>query len=587
MITYWFELRLAGPIDLDAASERLYAICSDGQLAGDEDGGSVMFSREAGSAIEAIISAIDDTEKAQLTVLDVAGDLVTVDEIAEKTNRSVAAVGHWSTGKRGGGRFPHPVVDRSSKVRLYSWAEVSQWLADHGLGGVDQAAAEVATAAAEISALLHARHALLAAPDGHRELLEHILSTAPAGQRESADRGIIAPMPGLVDEAPPPVVFLSYASEDKFVFAEPLARALARLGIQLWLDMWEMSPSDSLVQRLIDEGLARANAVILIASKYSVTKPWIREEFDNATVQRINRGTRLIPVRLDTVEMPMPLERLAWIDAKRSDKDVQMAAQSIADTVYGHSLRSTTRSQPTFTGSSVSRPGFARPLAFTLAEEPGLSVRQEEMHDRLIRDRNATAQHGTGGKRHHPAWSGRNCTILLTDIVSSGTTRDADHHVIRRTIYDILRDAFERSGLQWSMCYYEDRGDGALIIIPPDIPTHAIVDPLLVELTARVRRYNRQVRSAARFQLRAALHVGTVVSDPVELAGEAVVLTAGLLDSPILKRRLKETSADVGFITSMLVYETAIKRDAAKYRKIEFQANESKLTAWMWIADQD
>jgi hypothetical protein len=103
------------------------------------------------------------------------------------------------------------------------------------------------------------------------------------------------------DATDAPLAFLSHASEDKSTFAEPLGRELARRGVQPWLDKWEIRPGDSLVQKLFDEGLARSQAVIVIVSALSVSKPWVREELDSATVRRITGGTRLIPVRLDEV----------------------------------------------------------------------------------------------------------------------------------------------------------------------------------------------------------------------------------------------------------------------------------------------
>ena len=40
----------------------------------------------------------------------------------------------------------------------------------------------------------------------------------------------------------------------------------------------------------------------------------------------------------------------------------------------------------------------------------------------------------------------------------------------------MLTDAFNDSGIRWRACHREDRGDGALIIVPPNIPTSAVVD---------------------------------------------------------------------------------------------------------------
>jgi hypothetical protein len=176
MSTYWFELQIGPVNDLEGAAERLYSVCGDGQLAGDERDGTVLFSREALNATGAILSAIDDSERAGLSVTGVTEDLVTVEDIAEKTGRSAQAVGHWITGERGPGRFPAPVIHRSSRVKLYSWAQVSRWLSDARLGKVDPAAAEVAAAAAAVDALLRARQILRQAPTAQRDAMAKLVA---------------------------------------------------------------------------------------------------------------------------------------------------------------------------------------------------------------------------------------------------------------------------------------------------------------------------------------------------------------------------------------------------------------------------
>jgi hypothetical protein len=172
VITYWFEL-IVGPVpDLDAAAERLYQAFgdkgADGMLAGDERGGSIIFSREAASAMDAILSALDDAETAGLTVTGVVEDLVTVADIAEKTGKTAQAVGHWTTGTRGQG-FPEPVIHRGERIRLYSWAAVSAWLAATGRGAAELGVAETAVAAAEVDAYLAVRRALQNAPSAYRD----------------------------------------------------------------------------------------------------------------------------------------------------------------------------------------------------------------------------------------------------------------------------------------------------------------------------------------------------------------------------------------------------------------------------------
>jgi hypothetical protein len=106
----------------------------------------------------------------------------------------------------------------------------------------------------------------------------------------------------------PPKAFLSHASEDKDRFVLDFATQLRARGIDVWVDRWEMLPGDSLIQRIFEEGLKNASAVIIVLSKNSVNKRWVREELDNAAVKRINTGSKLIPVVLDDCEVPQVLQ---------------------------------------------------------------------------------------------------------------------------------------------------------------------------------------------------------------------------------------------------------------------------------------
>jgi TIR domain len=147
---------------------------------------------------------------------------------------------------------------------------------------------------------------------------------------------------------PPPNAFVSHASEDKADFAEPLAHELAERGVEPWLDRWEIKPGDSLIRKIFDEGLAGADAVIVVVSSSSAAKPWVREELDSAMVHRINGSARLIPVRLDNAEMPEPLQHLLWISADRSATGVENTAQQIADTLYGRSMKPAVADPPRY-----------------------------------------------------------------------------------------------------------------------------------------------------------------------------------------------------------------------------------------------
>jgi hypothetical protein len=106
----------------------------------------------------------------------------------------------------------------------------------------------------------------------------------------------------------PPKVFVSHASEDKERFVLGFATKLRENGIDAWLDKWEMLPGDSLVDKIFEEGIKDATAVIVVLSKFSVKKPWVREELNSACVKRINNGSKLIPLVIDECEVPEALK---------------------------------------------------------------------------------------------------------------------------------------------------------------------------------------------------------------------------------------------------------------------------------------
>lgn len=105
-----------------------------------------------------------------------------------------------------------------------------------------------------------------------------------------------------------PKVFISHASEDKQRFVVDFAQRLRANGVDAWLDQWEMKPGDSLVDKIFEEGLKDARAVIIVLSSISVQKPWVREELNASVVSRISRGTKLIPVVIDECEVPESLQ---------------------------------------------------------------------------------------------------------------------------------------------------------------------------------------------------------------------------------------------------------------------------------------
>ncbi|MBX9865201.1 MAG: toll/interleukin-1 receptor domain-containing protein [Hyphomicrobium sp.] len=157
-----------------------------------------------------------------------------------------------------------------------------------------------------------------------------------------------------------PRVFISHASEDKDRFVVDFARRLRENGVDAWLDQWEMKPGDSLVDKIFEEGLKQARAVIVVLSKVSVLKPWVREELNASMVNRISRGTKLIPVVIDECDVPESLRSTVW---QRVDdvKDYGESLQRILSAIFDVSDKPSIGKAPArFVGAEPLIPGLSR-----------------------------------------------------------------------------------------------------------------------------------------------------------------------------------------------------------------------------------
>ena len=179
MDIYWFDIDVEGPVT-EAHTEALGEALSarggiDATVQAGHRGGQVMFSREADDAVQALASAVEDVEAAGMRVTGVTEDRVVADEIAQRAQVTSAAVRYWMSGERGPGGFPDPVV-RRQRASLYSWAEVSGWLAAAKLGEIDYLAAETARACVLIGAALTVRDGLRELPTHDRPLIARLVA---------------------------------------------------------------------------------------------------------------------------------------------------------------------------------------------------------------------------------------------------------------------------------------------------------------------------------------------------------------------------------------------------------------------------
>jgi hypothetical protein len=103
-----------------------------------------------------------------------------------------------------------------------------------------------------------------------------------------------------------PTAFLCHAPEDKPVVGS-LALELTAAGIRTFYDEWELRSGDSL-RRKIEAGIESCTHFIVILSPISLTKEWVNTELDAGLVKRIERGCRLIPLRLG-----LQVRQIPWL----------------------------------------------------------------------------------------------------------------------------------------------------------------------------------------------------------------------------------------------------------------------------------
>lgn len=90
-------------------------------------------------------------------------------------------------------------------------------------------------------------------------------------------------------------VFISHASEDKEAVAAPLAEALKRAGLKVWIDKHELKLGDSLREK-IDTGLAESRFGVVILSQSYLDKVWTKRELNGLMAVEEDGQKVILPI---------------------------------------------------------------------------------------------------------------------------------------------------------------------------------------------------------------------------------------------------------------------------------------------------
>ena len=131
METFEFSVVASGlDPEADDYEARFYDGGCDDALVSFQKGYTIVdFAREAEAIDEAIASAVEGVAAAGANVERIEPDpLVSLAEIAARSELTRAAISQYVKGQRGGGGFPPPVARVTSASPLWAWSDVSRWL---------------------------------------------------------------------------------------------------------------------------------------------------------------------------------------------------------------------------------------------------------------------------------------------------------------------------------------------------------------------------------------------------------------------------------------------------------------------------
>ena len=125
-------------------------------------------------------------------------------------------------------------------------------------------------------------------------------------------------------------VFISYSHQNKD-FVDALAAELVRHRARVWLDRWELSVGDSIIER-VQSAITEASALIVVLSKASVESEWCKKELSSALLRELDeKRVVVLPVLLEDCDIPLFLRDKLYADFRGNfDDGLKVTLEAIA-----------------------------------------------------------------------------------------------------------------------------------------------------------------------------------------------------------------------------------------------------------------
>lgn len=182
-------------------------------------------------------------------------------------------------------------------------------------------------------------------------------------------------------------------------------------------------------------------------------------------------------------------------------------------------------------------------------------------------------------------------TIVVVDVARfTDPSRTMTHlRAVQEGLYEVLRTAFAEAGIDLEECQVDDRGDGALILIPPTISKSLLADQLPPRLVAGLLRYNAIHTDEAKVKLRVGLHSGEILLNHHGTISRAVNHAFRILEAAEAKVALASSRGVLALIASTHFFDEVIAQDAGTapeaYRRIKVNVKQTSTEAWLRLPD--
>lgn len=159
---------------------------------------------------------------------------------------------------------------------------------------------------------------------------------------------------------------------------------------------------------------------------------------------------------------------------------------------------------------------------------------------------------------------------------------------LRHAMYATVQRALAMTCIPWQACHAEDRGDGILVVLPPEIPGHLLLDPLANHLSAMLRQWNLYRSDVARLRMRVAVTAGPVRWDEYGVSGRVVIELFRLLEAPSFKEAIDLSGSDLGLLAGERLFEDVVCSgpyvEQERYRAVQVACKETKAVGWLWLS---